>query len=93
MKLLKGIKMFELAKKKSDNICLCLPKNICLNELSLLDNENSCEIESNFINNNLVCIHAYFGDLIKKTESSLVIEFNKNLNDDDKLRDFIKESL
>ncbi|XP_011505771.1 PREDICTED: uncharacterized protein LOC105368457 [Ceratosolen solmsi marchali] len=61
-----GLKLLEISKIISNNIAFYLPKNINILELVTAGGPGSkIEVEQNFINNKLVAITAYYGNLLK----------------------------
>lgn len=63
---LDGFKIFQLAKNIAPNVVYFLPRNVNIEQvISLMDENTPMEIEQNFLNNRLKTVTAYFGDLAK----------------------------
>ena len=66
---LNGYRIFELAKKITPNLVYFLPRNVNIEQvISLMDEQTPMELEQNFLNNRLKTITAYFGDLAKQIQ-------------------------
>lgn len=65
-----GFLIFQKAKLISDNIVYFLPRNADMDQVaSLAGPGGRVEVEQNFLNNKLKTITAYFGSLIKSSQS------------------------
>lgn len=66
--------LFKCALKLTKNLILLLPRNVNIEQILYLAHPNYynqndhiyIEIEQNFLNNKLVCISAYYGNLVNK---------------------------
>lgn len=62
-----GIKLFEAARRVTENIAYYLPRNVNTLQLPVLAGPGcAVEVEQNFLDNRLIAVTAYFGELIKK---------------------------
>lgn len=54
------------ARDVADKVALYLPRNVDLDQLSLLAKDETIEVEKNFLNDRCKAFVAYFGGLAKK---------------------------
>lgn len=67
---LNGYRVFEAAKRITSNIVYFLPRNVNVDQvIALVDDQSPLELEQNFLNNRLKTITAYFGDLAKQNNN------------------------
>lgn len=60
-----GEHLYTVAKRISEHIAYFLPRNINIPEVAALEPEEYVKIDRNYLNNRLIAITAYFGDLVE----------------------------
>ncbi|OQV17442.1 Trimethylguanosine synthase [Hypsibius exemplaris] len=64
---LNGFRVFETARRVSENVAFFLPRNVAVEQLaSLAGPGGKMEVEQNFLNKKLKTVVAYYGDLVEE---------------------------